>query len=55
LIRANIPIIDNTNHLAYVVLLTFDVDTDNFHEIIEKGIIPLIQKNKSHLLHEKEK
>ena len=50
LIRATIPITDNNNHLAYVVLLTFDVGTENFHNIITKKIIPLIHENHSKFL-----
>jgi hypothetical protein len=50
LIRATIPITDNNNHLAYVVLLTFDVGTENFHNIIMKKIIPLIHENNSKFL-----
>jgi len=53
LIRANVPITDNNNRLAYVILLTFDVGTDNFHEIMVNKIIPLIRKNKSQFLMEK--
>jgi hypothetical protein len=50
LIRATIPITDNNNHLAYVVLLTFDVGTEDFHNIIMKKIIPLIHENRSKFL-----
>jgi hypothetical protein len=50
LIRATIPITDNNNRLAYVVLLTFDVGTENFHNIIMKKIIPLIHENTPRLL-----
>ena len=50
LIRATIPITDNKNHLAYVVLLTFDVGTEDFHNIIMKKIIPLIHENRSKFL-----
>jgi hypothetical protein len=50
LIRATIPIIDNNNRLAYVVLLTFDVGTENFHHIIMKKVIPLIHENTPRLL-----
>jgi hypothetical protein len=50
LIRATIPITDNNNHLAYVVLLTFDVGTEDFHNIITKKIIPLIHENRSKFL-----
>ena len=54
LIRANIPITDNDNHLAYVILMTFDVRTENFHEIIMKKIIPLVRKDRDKFLKEKE-
>jgi hypothetical protein len=50
LIRATIPITDNNNRLAYVVLLTFDVGTENFHNIIMKKVIPLIHENSPRLL-----
>src|SRR2546425_534844 len=50
LIRANVPITDNTNHLAYVILLTFDVGTNNLHRIMMKKVIPLIHKSKSQFL-----
>jgi hypothetical protein len=46
LIRANIPITDAKNRLAFVVLLTFDMGTDNFHHLMVKKIIPFIHKNK---------
>ena len=52
LIRANIPITDAKNHLTYVILLTFDIGTDNFHQLMTKKIIPLIRKNKSIFLKE---
>lgn len=53
LIRANIPITDANNRLAYVILLTFDIGTDNFHQIVTKKIIPLIRKSKGTFLKEK--
>ena len=53
LIRANVPITDINNRLAYVILLTFDVGTDNFHKIMVNKIIPLIRKSKSQFLKEK--
>jgi hypothetical protein len=55
LIRANIPITDANNRLAYVILITFDIGTDNFHQIITKKIIPLIRKSKGTFLKEKTK
>ena len=45
LIRATVPIADENSKLDYVLLLSFDVTADNFHEIIMKRIIPLIRKN----------
>jgi hypothetical protein len=45
LIRATIPISDENSRLAHVLLLSFDADADNFHQIITKKIIPLVAKN----------
>lgn len=45
LIRATIPISGENSRLSHVLLLSFDSDADNFHEIIMKKIIPLIGKN----------
>lgn len=45
LIRATIPIADENSRLAHVLLLSFDPDADNFHQIITKKIIPLVAKN----------
>ena len=45
LIRATVPIADEQSKLYYVLLLSFDVTADNFHEIIMKRIIPLIRTN----------
>jgi hypothetical protein len=42
LIRATIPITDNNNRLAYVLLMSFDVGTADFHNIIMKHVIPLL-------------
>jgi len=47
LLRATIPLTDQENHLMYVIIFTFDVQTPNFHEIIMKKIIPLIDQNSS--------
>jgi hypothetical protein len=55
LIRANIPITDSKNRLAFVILLTFDIGTDNFHQLMTKKIIPLIRKNKVMYLKEAER
>ena len=45
LLRSTIPITDDANHLLYVLIFTFDVTTENFHEIITQKIIPLVDKN----------
>ena len=55
LIRANIPITDARNHLTYVILLTFNIGTDNFHQLMTKKIIPIIRKNKGIFLNENKK
>ncbi len=46
LIRATIPITDKNSRLSFVLLLSFDIGTNNFHEIIMGKIIPLVKKNK---------
>jgi hypothetical protein len=48
--RATIPITDENSTLSYVLLLSFDPEASNFHQIITEKIIPLINKNKSNLL-----
>lgn len=48
LLRATIPLTDKNNHLSYVIMFTFDVETTNFHEIIMNKIIPLINRNSKH-------
>jgi len=50
LIRATIPITDDNRKLSFVILLSLDAGTDNFHEIIMEKIIPLIKQKKSDLL-----
>jgi hypothetical protein len=50
MIRATIPITDKERQLWYVLLLTFDVGTDNFHEIITQSIVPLVSKSTSRLI-----
>lgn len=42
LIRATIPITDENNRLAYVLLMSLDVGTTDFHNIIMKHVIPLV-------------
>jgi hypothetical protein len=46
LIRATIPITDENNRLAYVLLVSFDVGTTDFHNIIMKHVIPLVNDYK---------
>jgi hypothetical protein len=53
LIRATVPIIDNDNRLAFVVLMSFDTGTDNFYGIIKNNILPLVSKRKRQFLQEK--
>lgn len=48
--RATIPIADENSRLAHVLLLSFDADADNFHQIITKKIIPLVAKNMTNFL-----
>lgn len=55
LIRATIPIADENSRLAHVLLLSFDPDADNFHQIITKKIIPLVAKNMGKFLKATEK
>jgi hypothetical protein len=50
LVRATIPIADENSRLSYVLLLSFDVDGHNIHDIIMKKIIPLVRKNTSKFL-----
>ena len=50
LLRVTIPITDEHNHLRYVIIFTFDVNTENFHDITMKKIIPLIRRNRKKLL-----
>jgi len=45
LIRATIPIADENSRLAHVLLLSFDPDADDYHQIITKKIIPLVAKS----------
>jgi hypothetical protein len=50
LIRATIPITDDNRKLSFVIMLSLDAGTDNFHEIIVDKIIPLIRQRKSVLV-----
>lgn len=52
LIRATIPVTDNTSRLSYVLLISLDKRTTNFHEIIMQKVVPLVSKNTSRLLKE---
>lgn len=52
LIRATIPVTDYSSRLSYVLLLSFDVKTENFHEVIMKKILPVVRRNTSRLLKE---
>ncbi|HXG06859.1 MAG TPA: DUF6659 family protein [Nitrososphaera sp.] len=53
LIRATIPIADKNSRLSYVLLLSFDVDAENVHEVIMKKIIPLVSENTSKFLQDR--
>jgi hypothetical protein len=55
IIRATIPIADENRRLAHVLLLSFDPDTDNFHQIITKKIIPLVKQNMERFMQEAQK
>ena len=48
--RATIPITDENSTLSYVLLLSFDPETNYFHQLITQKIIPLINEKKSNLL-----
>ncbi len=50
IIRATIPIADENSRLSHVLLVSFDTEAENFHEIITKKIIPLIRINMKSLL-----
>lgn len=49
LLRVTIPITDIQNHLQYVIIFTFDVETEDFHDVTMKKIIPLIRRNRKKL------
>jgi hypothetical protein len=53
LVRATIPIADENSRLSYVLLLSFDVETENVHDVIMKKIIPLVRKNTNKFLKER--
>jgi hypothetical protein len=50
LIRATIPITDENNRLAFVLLMSFDVGTANYHNIIIKRVIPLVKNYRKSLI-----
>lgn len=52
LTRATIPIADEDSRLYYVMLLSFDVENENVHQVIMKKIIPLVRKSTSRFLRE---
>jgi hypothetical protein len=48
LIRVTIPISDENSRLAYVVLMSFDVQYgDRVHGIIMKKVLPLLKRSKT--------
>lgn len=49
LIRATIPVTDDNRKLSFVIILSLDAGTDNFHEIIVEKVIPIIKERKSDL------
>lgn len=53
LVRATIPIADENSRLSYVLLLSFDVEVENVHDVIMKKIIPLVRKNTNKFLEER--
>ncbi len=55
LIRATIPIADENSRLSHVLLLSFDANAEDFHQIITKKITPLVAKNMSNFLKATEK
>jgi hypothetical protein len=50
LIRATIPITDDNRRLSFVLVMSFDPDADNFHEIIIKKVIPMVRRRRASLL-----
>jgi hypothetical protein len=53
LLRVTIPLTDRSNRLSFVLIFTFDVNTNNFHQIIMDRIIPIVRKHTMRLLREK--
>ncbi|SRR2546427_5577132 len=50
IIRATIPIADENSRLSYVLLLSFDINAEDVHDLIMNKIIPLVRKNTSKFL-----
>ena len=50
LMRATIPITDEYSKLSFVLLLSFDPDTANLHQLLTEKVIPMINQNKAALL-----
>lgn len=55
IIRATLPIADENRRLAHVLLLSFDPDTGNYHQIITNKIIPLVKQNLERFMQETQK
>jgi hypothetical protein len=53
LVRATIPIADENSRLSYVLLLSFDINAENVHDVIMKKVIPLVRKNTNKFLKER--
>lgn len=53
IIRATIPIADENSRLSYVLLLSFEIDAENVHDLIMNKIIPLVRKNTNKFLIER--
>ena len=49
-IRATVPITNDSGELYYVLLLSFDADAENVEQLIMKKIIPLVKKNTAKLV-----
>ncbi|MFZ0329322.1 MAG: hypothetical protein WBP64_21575 [Nitrososphaeraceae archaeon] len=55
LLRVTIPLTDRSNRLSFVLIFTFEVNTNNFHQIIMDRVIPIVRKHTTRLLREKSK
>lgn len=49
LLRINIPLTDSLNHLSFVIIITFDVETENYHEIMQSKIISYVKSKEEEL------